>query len=135
MEFRGFDSSMILIIRGDILMSTGDFPENLSQAILVGIMLVGRLGVMPPRPRASLRLISMCWHCLLTSFAIIHMHMRSSPGWLETRLAQITLDYLKLVAEVCFVFQGKGRAACFLTTCIDVLPVSVKKHSSGEEYY
>ena len=26
-------------------MSTGDFPESLSQAILVGIMLVGRLGV------------------------------------------------------------------------------------------
>ena len=26
-------------------MSIGDFPETLSQAILVGIMLVGRLGV------------------------------------------------------------------------------------------
>ena len=25
-------------------MSTGDFPESLSQAILVGMMLVGRLG-------------------------------------------------------------------------------------------
>ena len=26
-------------------MSIGDFPENLSQAMLVGMMLVGRLGV------------------------------------------------------------------------------------------
>ena len=34
--FRGFDSSMILIQRGGILMSIGDFPESLSQAMLVG---------------------------------------------------------------------------------------------------
>ena len=45
MDFRGFDSSIILILRGGILMSIGDFLEDLSQAILVGIMLVGRLGV------------------------------------------------------------------------------------------
>ena len=44
-DFKGFDSSIILILSGGILMSTGDFPESLSQAILVGIMLVGRLGV------------------------------------------------------------------------------------------
>ena len=43
--FRGFDSSIILILRDGMLMSTGDFPESLSQARLVGIMLVGRLGV------------------------------------------------------------------------------------------
>ena len=36
---------MILDRRGGILMSTGSFPEILSQAILVGIVLVGRLGV------------------------------------------------------------------------------------------
>ena len=46
--FRGFDSSTILIQRGGILMSIGDFPESLRQAILVGIMLVGRLGVDTP---------------------------------------------------------------------------------------
>ena len=45
MDFGGFDSSMILILRGGILMSIGDFLEDLSQAILVGITLVGRLGV------------------------------------------------------------------------------------------
>ena len=45
MDFRGFDSSTISILRGGILMSIGNFPESLSQAILVGIMLVGRSGV------------------------------------------------------------------------------------------
>ena len=45
MDFRGFDPSVILILRGGILMSIGNFLESLRQAILVGIMLVGRLGV------------------------------------------------------------------------------------------
>ena len=45
MDFRGFDSSVILILRGGILTSIGDFPESLSQAILVGTMLVGKLDV------------------------------------------------------------------------------------------
>ena len=54
MDFRGFDSSIMLNVRGGILMSTGDFPESLSQAMLVGIMLVGRLGV-PVSVKKSLR--------------------------------------------------------------------------------
>ena len=33
MDFRGFDSSRILNLRGEILMSIGSFPEYLSQAI------------------------------------------------------------------------------------------------------
>ena len=45
MAFRGFDSSIISIMRGGILMPIGNLPESLTQAILVGIMLVGRLGV------------------------------------------------------------------------------------------
>ena len=44
-KFRGFDSSRILISRGGILMLIWNFLEILSQAILVGIILVGRLGV------------------------------------------------------------------------------------------
>ena len=44
MDFRGFDSSIILMSSGAILMSIGNFPESLSQAILVGIMLEGRSG-------------------------------------------------------------------------------------------
>ena len=47
LDFRGFDSSTILILRGGIPVSIGDFPESLSQTILVGIILVGRLGVRP----------------------------------------------------------------------------------------
>ena len=45
MDFRGFDSSIILSSKGGMLMSIGNFPEMLSQAILVGTMFVGRLGV------------------------------------------------------------------------------------------
>ena len=36
-HFKVFDSSRILIIRGGILRPMQDFPESLSQAILVGI--------------------------------------------------------------------------------------------------
>ena len=59
LDFRGFDSSRILIWRGGIVMSIGDFPEGLSQAILVGIMLVGRLGVMITHIRINILLMIM----------------------------------------------------------------------------
>ena len=70
MDFRGFDSSIIFILRGRIPKPIGNFPESLSQPILVGIMLAGRLGVvravacgvkgliwapMAPRPFSYLR--------------------------------------------------------------------------------
>ena len=45
LDFRGFDSSKILSSRGGILRPIGNFPESSSQAILAGIILVGRLGV------------------------------------------------------------------------------------------
>ena len=45
LDFRGFDSSRILILRCGILMSLGSFLEVLGRAILVGIILVGRLDV------------------------------------------------------------------------------------------
>ena len=44
--FRGFDSSIILISRGGIPRPIGDFPESVSRVMLVGTMLVGRLGVL-----------------------------------------------------------------------------------------
>ena len=44
-DFRAFDSSTILTLRGGVLMSIRDFPESLTQAMLLGIVLVGRLGV------------------------------------------------------------------------------------------
>ena len=44
LDFRGFDSSRILILRGGIPRPTGNFPETWSQQILVGRFLVERLG-------------------------------------------------------------------------------------------
>ena len=49
-DFRGFDSSIILKLRGGILRSIGDLTEVSSQRILVGIILVGRLGVTQGAP-------------------------------------------------------------------------------------
>ena len=45
---------MILIVRGGILMSIGNFPESLSQSILAGRFLAGRLGV-------SSYYVNTCW--------------------------------------------------------------------------
>ena len=39
-DFRGLDSSSILSLRGAILTTLGDVTEDLSQQILVGIILV-----------------------------------------------------------------------------------------------
>ena len=52
LDFGGFDSGRILIIRGGIPRPIGNLQESLSQAILEGIISVGRLGVFgdsPPR--------------------------------------------------------------------------------------
>ena len=46
LDFRGFDSSIILILRGGIIISVGDFPESLSQAILAGRILSREVGRM-----------------------------------------------------------------------------------------
>ena len=46
LDFRGFDSSRVLILTGGIIMPIGQIPESLSQAILVWIILVRRLGTM-----------------------------------------------------------------------------------------
>ena len=56
--FRGFDSSIILISRGGILMPKGNFPESSSQAMLVGTMLLGRLGVRLSGPPGTLVMIN-----------------------------------------------------------------------------
>ena len=50
------------MLRGGTLMPIGNFPEVLSQRILVGIILVGRLGVLDrglrPRPGVPLRALT-----------------------------------------------------------------------------
>ena len=45
LDFRGLDPNIILVLRGGILLSTGDLLENLNQHILAGMLLVGRLGI------------------------------------------------------------------------------------------
>ena len=45
LDFRGFDSSIILIVSGGILAPMGDFPEISNQGILAEIILVGRFDV------------------------------------------------------------------------------------------
>ena len=45
LDFRGFYSSVNLILRGGIPRPIGNYPDILSQRILVGIMLVGKLGI------------------------------------------------------------------------------------------
>ena len=47
LDLRGFDSNIFLILRVGTFMPTGNFLDLLSQTILVGIILVGRLGVAP----------------------------------------------------------------------------------------
>ena len=46
LDFGGFDSSRILSLRGGIPTSMGSFLGILGQRILVGMILVGRLGVL-----------------------------------------------------------------------------------------
>ena len=43
LDFRGFDSIRVVIPRVGILTSMGNFPEILSQTVLAGVVLVGRL--------------------------------------------------------------------------------------------
>ena len=54
LDFGGLDPRRILISRGGILMSIGNFPESPSRQIVAETILVGRLGVHPiPRTRRS----------------------------------------------------------------------------------
>ena len=56
-DVRGPDSSVILILRVAILMCLGSFLESLSQRILAGILLVGRLGAQNiiPTPQGKVK--------------------------------------------------------------------------------
>ena len=65
---------MILILRGGILMSIGNLPEHLSQAILVGIMLVVRFGV----PLSAILFVGTAW--LATRLAVdFHFDVEIKP--------------------------------------------------------
>ena len=60
MDLRGFDSGIISILRGGIPKPVGSFPESLSQRILVGMILVGRLGAERQQRALSTRMSSSC---------------------------------------------------------------------------
>ena len=61
MDFRGFDSNIILVLRGGFSISIGDFLESLSQQILARIILVGRLGVWRASARLGRRRCTTTW--------------------------------------------------------------------------
>ena len=69
MGFRGFDSSTILILMGGIPRPIGDFPESLIQAMLVGTLFLGGLGVLdcfrPGRTAGRLSYVLLWVSCVL----------------------------------------------------------------------
>ena len=88
--FRGFDSSRILILRGGILMSIGNFSESLSQQIFVGIILVGRLGV-----------------------AALVAVQRSRSRWHLRNQGGGSRDPWKFSESLCSGSRGRGRRCMF----------------------
>ena len=83
MDFRGFDSSRILISRVGIPKPMGNFSESLGQAILVGIILVGKLGVLQSPPE----------ECTTT---------------LLTLSSTVALDLLKPFSDQCLKVYARG---------------------------
>ena len=75
MDFRGFDSSIILIITGGILMSIGDFQESLSRAILVGIILVGRFLRRAAESSKAYRVVKLYTYAYIYIYIYIYTHM------------------------------------------------------------
>ena len=61
LDVRRFDSSRISIVSCGILMPIGDCPETLSQQILVGIILAGRLGVCCFPYQSAMGVLLVCW--------------------------------------------------------------------------
>ena len=73
LDCRGLDSSIILILRGGIPRPTGNFPQMLSQAILIGIILVGRLGVHPIRRCKTFHILAIVvLRCRAQSYRMSH---------------------------------------------------------------
>ena len=83
MDFRGFDSNIILILRGGISRHMGNFPECSGQAILLGRILVGRLGV---------------WSC-----ASCRRPLRAFPNSIVVSREQVAESLL----SVCTIFEQR----------------------------
>ena len=79
LDFRGFYSSIILILRGGIprpIGNRGQFPESSSQRILVGTIFVGRLGACGDSP-ARLNLLVSANGAVLRSEILGALKMKS----------------------------------------------------------
>ena len=108
--FRGFDSSMILNFRGGIPRPIGKFPESLSQAMLVGVMFVGRLGVRAPAARV-------CWYkctgCTAKNVPLRkYMYILSGATTVQpvrvnlpTWLLPTRLPFSRICKSSCFMFS------------------------------
>ena len=91
MEFRGFDSNIILSLRVGILRYIGNFPEMLSQQILVGMILLGvmnnvyftdtRIHMLQGRHQAS--------PCKTTDHACWHILWRLTESSLSPRCCEV----------------------------------------------
>ena len=90
LDFTGFDSSRTLVSRGGIPRPKGNFPESLSQAILVGIILVGRLGVPPcaassfllkitSETKSRVTVADMAWRCSGVAHSGVVQLLRATP--------------------------------------------------------
>ena len=125
LDFRGFDSSIILTLRGGILMSIGNTLEILSQGIFGGIIIVGRLGVLgnlrftrSHQARAQLFLIfRMLLHCVFVCIMALCCLLLS--------VCLLLLYYL----FTCLYVQVRARLAKpLLKGCLTQIPAKRSVH-------
>ena len=83
-DFTGFDSNIVLIEKGGILMSIGNLPESLSQAMLVGTILVGGLGVVTPESVNSTLLLVEPRPCTAAAETALQ-----PPSWLVKQMVMV----------------------------------------------
>ena len=116
-DFRGFDSSIILNFRGGIIMSIGNFPESLNQAMLVGIMLVGRLGVV---------VLPVAWLALLLVVALVLVFVLVLVLVLTSiRIMNIVTSISMIIVIIITICSVSSR---FTITCAEeATPPSPKK--------
>ena len=107
LDFRGFDSSRILILRLGILMCIGNFTKMLSQRILVGIILVGRLGVSTIHPTPS-RSAPALVNCSRSRFDRFGIWSSFQAACIFERFGQmfskplLSIDHLATCPTICF---------------------------------
>ena len=117
LDFRGFDSSRLIILSGGILMSIGSFPELSSQQLLVGIILVGRLGVSihmhdhAATISTSLTFCSTARHCAHMLLAVCHTVSRATRN-----LAQCTIHHALYTA-----LHYSGATKCAISVTVPVV--------------